>query len=120
MQRRIKRTIADAQHIVRHLIEPAADGPAVHGLVRQNLQKQKVQGALDEIARSAHGYRVEAISFPSVSKWKIYFSDSEIRADRCQMPVRRAIFELLCAQRNHRFYTTGSARRDPARQQRNA
>ena len=68
MQCRVKRTIADAQHIVGHLIQPTADGPAVHGLVRQDLQKQKVQGALDEVARSAHGYRVDAIFFPSISK----------------------------------------------------
>ena len=65
----VQGTIAHAQHVVGHLVQPAADGPAMHGLMRQDLQKQKVQGALNEIARSTHGYRVERILFLSVSKW---------------------------------------------------
>ncbi len=69
VQRWVKRAIADAQHVIGHLIQPAADGPPVHGLVCQDLQKQKVQGALNEIARPTHGYRVETMLSRSVSKW---------------------------------------------------
>src|SRR5262249_59277281 len=41
--------------------QPEADRPAVEGLESQNLQKEKVQGALDEVGGSAHiGLREES------------------------------------------------------------
>src|SRR5262249_32986645 len=65
---RIKGTIAHIQHVVGHLIQPAADRPAMHGLMGQDSQKQKIQGALNEVAGSTHGYREESSLLLSMSK----------------------------------------------------
>src|SRR5580658_2631959 len=50
----IKRAVADLQNIAGNLLEPKADSEAVERLQREDLQKQQVQGALNQVRRFAH------------------------------------------------------------------
>src|SRR4029079_4541986 len=55
VERRVERTVAHLQHVRRQLLEPLADRPAVHRFERQHLEDEKVQRALHQIVRLAHG-----------------------------------------------------------------
>jgi len=62
VQRRVQGTIAHLQYIARNLFQALANSPAVQRLQGENLQYEKVQGALDKIRWFAHfptslGYR---------------------------------------------------------------
>jgi hypothetical protein len=58
----------------RNLFEALADGPAVHGLKREDLEEKKIQGALDEIRRLTQVLtsvtELRVLKLPSVSKGK--------------------------------------------------
>ena len=49
MQRRVKRTLLDAQHIAGNLFNAFRNGPAVLRLQRQRLEDQQVECSLREI-----------------------------------------------------------------------
>jgi hypothetical protein len=49
VERRIERPIADLENVARDLAEPDADGPAVQRLEGEDLEDQKIEGALDEV-----------------------------------------------------------------------
>src|SRR5580704_1556553 len=55
VKRRVERAIANLQDVTGDQLQALADGKAVEGLKGQNFQKQKIQGALDEIGWLAHG-----------------------------------------------------------------
>ena len=40
----------DLEHIIRDLLDPLGDGPAVLGLELEGLEDEEVEGALDEIS----------------------------------------------------------------------
>src|SRR4029077_8822634 len=65
VQCRVQGSLADLQHVSRNGFQAEADGPPVHGLQRQNFQKQQIQGALHEVVGFAHiGFREEYTDAP--------------------------------------------------------
>src|ERR1700722_10849005 len=54
VQRGIERAIADLQYLAGDLRQALTDSPTVQRLQRQNLEKQEVQGTLDQIRWFAH------------------------------------------------------------------
>src|SRR6266481_2717321 len=54
MEGRIERAIADLQHVVRDVPQALTNGPAMKRLQSQDLEKQEVQRALNQIRRLAH------------------------------------------------------------------
>src|SRR5262249_32921331 len=54
VERRIERALADLEHVAGHGPQPQADRPAVQRLERQDLQQEKIESSLDQIARLAH------------------------------------------------------------------
>src|SRR5262245_52101922 len=54
VQRGIERAVAHLQHIVRDLLQPLADRPAVQRFERQDLEDQQVQGPLNQVGWLAH------------------------------------------------------------------
>jgi hypothetical protein len=61
------------QDIARHLLQAAANRPAVKRLERENLQEKQIQCALDQIRWSTH-MRSIIMCLPSVSKRKMCHS----------------------------------------------
>src|ERR1051325_2294740 len=55
VQRGIERALTHLQNVVRHLADPLRQCPAVHRLERDDLENQKIQRALYEVSRLAHG-----------------------------------------------------------------
>src|SRR5713101_7701345 len=68
----IKGSFADLQHVSGDGFQAETDGPAVHGLKRENLQEKKVERALNQVRWFAHGLSsvTEGMihRLPSVSK----------------------------------------------------
>src|SRR5271154_1797168 len=61
VQSGVERAIADLQDVAGDLFKAQADGPAVHGLQGENLQKQKIESALEQVRRFAHRCAVAAL-----------------------------------------------------------
>jgi hypothetical protein len=53
---RVKRPIADLKDVSGNLFQALSDRPSVQRLQCDNLEKKKVQRALDEIGWFAHGF----------------------------------------------------------------
>ena len=51
MQCGIKRSLLHLQHVVRYLLNPLSDGPAMNRPEREGFQDQQVQRSLDQIGR---------------------------------------------------------------------
>src|SRR5689334_15072155 len=49
VQGRVERPLVDGQHVLRELLDPLRDAPAVHRAGRERLQDQDVQGPLQQI-----------------------------------------------------------------------
>src|SRR5947209_1767298 len=54
VQRWVKRTITDLKDVAGNLTQALADGPTVEGFESEDLEEQKVQGALQQVGRFAH------------------------------------------------------------------
>src|SRR2546430_248005 len=55
---RVKGPIAHLEYVSRNLFQPLADCPSVQRFQGDNLKKEKVQSALDEIGWFAHGFTI--------------------------------------------------------------
>src|SRR2546423_1229510 len=73
MECRVKRTVADPQHLTGHLLQTLADGPSIQGFQCQYFEDQHVQRPLDQVGGLTHKVssrlpRVRLPSSPRVSK----------------------------------------------------
>src|SRR5580704_16532162 len=54
VQCRVKRTIADAQHVARNLFQTLTDGPSTQGFEPEYFEDQHVQRPLEQVGRLTH------------------------------------------------------------------